>query len=343
MGANREGSSYQAPIGMEDRMTSVTLWRRLLQIAAALLVLTVAHPSIAAEYPDRTVTVVVAYPPGGGTDVIGRVIAQQLESVLKKPFVVVNKSGASGMIGAGFVANSAPDGYTLFFAESSLLVSPHMSNNLPFELTSFTSIALVGVLPVALVSSSSFPAKTWPELIAQLKAKPGAYSYAHGGVGSIPHLSGELFQQLAGVKLVHVPYQGGGKLLGDVMSGEVPLAFISVSPILPLVKAGKLNLLAVTSPKRAPYAPDVPAIAEYFPGYATALTFYLLAPTKLPKDVQETLRTALKQVMRSKSVEETFAAQGAFITLITDDVAKEMTDESARWGRIVRDANIERR
>lgn len=295
----------------------------------------------AASYPDRPISMVIAYAPGGGTDVIGRVIAQQLGAVLKQSVVVVNKAGAGGTIGAANVAGSPADGYTLFFAESSLLVAPHVYASPGFDLKSFTPIAAVGTLPCVLVSSPGFPAKNWAELIPLLKSKPGQFSYATGGIGSIPHLSGELFQQLAGVKLLHVPYQGGGKLLTDVMSGEVPLAFISASPVLPLIRAGKLNLLAMTSPNRVAYAPETPTVAEQFPGFATALSFFVLAPAGLPSTVRDTLGAAVAQALKTKEVQDAFAVQGALLNANPlNNVAGEMAAESAHWGRIVKDAGI---
>ena len=298
-------------------------------------------PAALAAYPDRPVTLVIAYPPGGGADALGRVTAKHLEDVLKKPVIVVNRSGAAGTIGATSVVNSAPDGYTIFFAESSLLVAPHLNPSVGFDAKSFTPIAPVGALPFAIVSTPNFPAKSLAELIPLLKSKPGAFSYASPGVGNIGHLTAELFQQLAGVKLLHVPYQGGGKLVADVMSGEVPLSFISVSPILPLVKAGKMNLLAVTSPQRAPFAPNTPTIAETLPGFATATNFFVLGPPGLPADIRETLASAVAQTLQTKEVADAFAVQGASIASgPSANFAAEFADEYARWGRIIKDAAI---
>lgn len=300
-----------------------------------------AVPRAHAAYPEKPITMVIAYPPGGGADALGRVMAKNLEDVLGKSVVVVNRSGAGGTIGAASVATSAADGYTIFFAESSLLVAPHLNPSLGFTLGSFTPVAPVGALPFAIVSTPTFPAKTVAELIPLLKSKPGQFSYASPGVGNIGHLSAELFQQLAGVKLLHVPYQGGGKLVADVMSGEVPLSFISVSPILPLVRAGKLNLLAVTTPSRAVFAPNAPTVAESLPGFATATNFFLLAPANLPPAVRDTLAAAVKQTLRTKAVEDAFAAQGASLSVgPTDNFANEFTEESARWGKIVKSADI---
>lgn len=309
---------------------------------AALMALTLGVlPAAHAAYPEKPITMIIAYPPGGGADALGRVMAKHLKDVLGKPVIVVNRSGAAGTIGAASVANSAADGYTIFFAESSLLVAPHLNPSLGFTLNSFTPIAPVGVLPFAIVSTPNFPAKTFAELVPLLKSKPGQFSYASPGVGNIGHLSAELFQQLAGVKLLHVPYQGGGKLLVDVMSGEVPLSFISVSPILPLVRAGKLNLLAVTTRNRAAFAPNTPTVAESLPGFATATNFFVLGPPNLPPAVRETLAAAIKQTLRTKEVEKAFAAQGASLNVgPSDNFASELAEESARWGQIVKDAAV---
>lgn len=315
-------------------------WGTFAFLIPMLVALGALSPAIAA-YPDKPVTMVIAYPPGGGADALGRVTAKHLEDVLKKPVVVVNRSGAAGTIGAASVATSPPDGYTIFFAESSLLVAPHLNPAVGFDLKSFTPIAPVGSLPFAIVSTPSFPAKSLAELIPLLKSKPGQISYASPGIGNIGHLSAELFQQLAGVKLLHVPYQGGGKLLADVMSGEVPLSFISVSPILPLVKAGKLNLLAVTSPERPSFAPNTPTVAETLPGFATATNFFVLGPANMPQDVREALASAIGQTLRSKEVIEAFANQGASIsTGATQNFANDLADESARWGRVIKDGGI---
>ncbi|MBK7473562.1 MAG: hypothetical protein IPI73_25950 [Betaproteobacteria bacterium] len=258
-------------------------------------------------------------------------MAKNLEDVLGKSVVVVNKSGAGGTIGAASVATSAADGYTIFFAESSLLVAPHLNPALGFTLSSFTPVAPVGALPFAIVSTPTFPAKTVAELIPLLKSKPGQFSYASPGVGNIGHLSAELFQQLAGVKLLHVPYQGGGKLVADVMSGEVPLSFISVSPILPLVRAGKLNLLAVTTPSRAVFAPNAPTVAESLPGFATATNFFVLAPANLPPAVRDTLAAAVKQTLRTKGG-RTFAAQGCVAQRRSDRELREQVLKSPPAG-----------
>ena len=191
------------------------------------------------------------------------------------------------------------------------------------------------------MSSPQFPAKSLTDFISLLKEKPGAFSYASPGIGNIGHLTAELFQQLAGVKLVHIPYQGGGKLVADVMSGEVPLAFLSVSPVLPLVRAGKMNMLAVSSPSRVPYMPMVPAVAEALPGFATATNIFVLAPAQLPAGIRDTLNAAVKQALATKEVEDAFATQGASLTPGTpDELAARMAAETAMWGRVVKAGHI---
>jgi len=318
---------------------------RAVRILITLLAIAIA-PALAAQtqragFPERPLTMVVAYAPGGGADALGRIVAQQMSAILQKPVSVVNRSGAGGTIGAASVASSAPDVYTILFAESSLLVAPHIYKSLPFDLNSFTPVAPVGALPFAIVSSLQFPAKSVPDMISLLKEKPGAFSYASPGVGNIGHLTAELFQQLAGVKLVHIPYQGGGKLVADVISGEVPLAFLSVSPVLPLVRAGRMNMLAVTSPARVSYMPMVPAVAETLPGFATATNIFVLAPAQLPAAIRDSLHAAVKSALATKEVQEAFSAQGASVTPGTpDELAASMAAETAMWGRVVKAGHI---
>ena len=317
----------------------------IVRIIATLLVLAIA-PSLGAQsprsaYPDRPITMVIGYPPGGGADALGRIVAVQMGAVLQKPISVVNRSGAGGTIGAAYVAASAPDGYTIFFAESSLLVAPHIYTSLSFDLKGFTPIAPVGSLPFAIVSSPQFPAKTLIDLISLLRERPEAFSYASPGIGNIGHLSAEMFQQLAGVKLVHIPFQGGGKLIADVMSGEIPLAFLSVSPVLPLVRAGRLNMIAITSPTRVSYAPTIPTVSEALPGFVSATNFFVLAPAHLPPTIRDVLSAAVKQALATKDVEEAFSAQGASLSPGTAaELASQMAVETARWGSVVKAGKI---
>jgi tripartite-type tricarboxylate transporter receptor subunit TctC len=323
-------------------MTIVAAMRSLLALTCFALVAALAPTLAHADYPERPITMVIAYPPGGGADALGRIVAAQMSNALRQPVTVVNKSGAGGTIGAAFVSGSAPDGYTIFFAESSLLVSPHLYNGLSYDpLASFTPVASVGALPFTIIANPQFPAKSLAELIVVLRANPGKYSYASPGVGNIGHLSAELFQQMANVSITHVPYQGGGKLVADVISGEVPLAFLSASPVLPLVKAGRVNLIAVTSPSRVPFAEGTPTVAEALPGFRSATNFFVLAPAKLPNDIRDTLAAAVAKVMTTREVDEAFLAQGA--TLVpgaSDALAAQMKAEVAQWGQLVKKVGI---
>jgi len=323
-------------------MAIVAAMRPLIALAGIALGAALAPTLAHAEYPERPITMVIAYPPGGGADALGRIVAAQMSNVLRQPVTPVNKSGAGGTIGAAFVANSAPDGYTIFFAESSLLVSPHLYNGLGYDpLASFTPVVSVGALPFTIISNPQFPAKTLAELIVVLRANPGKYSYASPGIGNIGHLSAELFQQMANVSITHVPYQGGGKLVADVISGEVPLAFLSASPVLPLVKAGRVNLLAVTSPARAPFAESTPTVAEALPGFKSATNFFVLAPAKLPNDIRDTLAAAVAKVMTTKEVDEAFLAQGATLAPGGPDaLSTQMKGEVAQWGQLVKKVGI---
>lgn len=299
-------------------------------------------PAAAQTFPNRPVTLVVGYAPGGGTDVLARLIASRLGNELKQQVVVANRSGAAGAIAAEFVSRAAPDGYTLFFTESSLLLAPKLYPGLKFDpLRSFSEIAGIASLPYAIVSTPSLPAKDLPSLLALLKANPDKYSYASPGKGNIGHLTAEMMQILGKVKLTHVPYQGGGKLLPDVMSGEVPLTVIGLTPVAPLVRSGKLNLLALTSAKRHQAFPDVGTVAEVFPGFSAETNFFVLAPAGVPAAIVEALNATFAKVLASKEVVEAISAQGAEVRTSTPtELKRQLAAETAQWDRVLQETGV---
>lgn len=299
-------------------------------------------PAAAQPYPTRPITLVVGYAPGGGTDALARLLASRLSNELKQPVIVSNRPGAAGAIAAEFVSHAAPDGYTLFFTESSLLLAPKLYPGLKFDpLRSFSEISGIASLPYGIVANPSFPAKDLPSLMALLKANPGKYNYASPGNGNIGHLSAEMLQLMGKVKLTHVPYQGGGKLLPDVMSGEVPLTVIGLTPVLPLVRSGKLDLLAVTSPSRHKAFPDVAAVAELLPGFATGANFFVLAPAGMPVATVKTLNAAIAKVLASKEVDDAITAQGAEIRPSTPaELKRQLAAETEQWDRIIKMTGI---
>ena len=322
-------------------MKDMKLGRRL---ALSALALGIAAPRGFAQtgaYPTRAVKLLVGYPPGGGADILGRIFANKLSPLLGQPVVVENRPGAGSTIAAAALASAPPDGYTLFLAESGILVGTTIYDKVGYDPLTLTPIGALGNLPYSVVVNPAFPAKNVPELIEVLKASPGKYSYASPGVGNIAHLSAEMFQKAAGVQMVHVPYKGGTPALADLVSGQVPICFVSLPPALALARGGKLRILAVTSAKRSPVAPDVPAISETLPGFNAAASIFLLAPPQTPAAIVERLNAAMRTVMAMPDVLSDFIAQGATVETGTPlELAALFREELASWGAIVKSAGI---
>jgi len=322
-------------------LKDMKLGRRL---ALSALVLGIAAPRGFAQtgaYPTRAVQLLVGYPPGGGADILGRIFANKLSPLLGQPVVVENRPGAGSTIAAAALASAPPDGYTVFFAESGILVGTTIYDKVGYDPLALTPIGALGNLPYSVVVNPTFPAKNVQELIEVLKASPGKYSYASPGVGNIAHLSAEMFQKAAGVQMVHVPYKGGTPALADLVSGQVPICFVSLPPALALARSGKLRLLAVTSAKRSPVAPDVPAISETLPGFNAAASIFLLAPPQTPAAIVDRLNAAMRAVMAMPDVLSDFVAQGATVETGTpQELAAMFREELASWGAIVKSAGI---
>lgn len=292
-------------------------------------------------YPSRAVKLLVGYPPGGGADVLARIVANRLSPLLGQPVVVENRPGAGSTIAAASLANAPPDGYTLLFGESAVLVAPAIYDKIGYDPGTLTPIAGLGNLPYSVVVNPAFPAKTTRELIDVLKAHPGKYSYASPGIGNIAHLSGEMFKKAAGVDMVHVPYKGGSPALADLVSGQIPICFVSLPPALALAKSGKLRLLAVTSAKRSPAAPDVPAISETLPGFNSVTSIFVLAPPDTPAPLVSRLNTVLRDVMALPDVQADFVAQGATVdTGSPQELSTLIGQELSSWKAVVQAAGV---
>ncbi len=314
-------------------------WTMGLGAGLGLALATQAHAQSSGGFPNRPIRLMVGYPPGGGADLLGRIFAQRASQVLGQPVVVENRAGAGGTIAAATLASAAPDGHTLYFAESAILVAPAVYEKIAYDPLSFTPVGAVGSLAYTIVLHPGFPARTVPELIAVLKANPGRYHYASPGVGNIAHLSAELFKKMAGVEITHVPYKGGTPALSDLVAGQVPICFVSIAPTLPLAKAGRLRLLAVTTAKRVPIAPDTPAIADTLPGFNAAASAFVLAPPGTPGPIVATLNAALRKTMESPEVLAGFAQHGALVDPGTpEQLAAQIRDEVATWGATARAA-----
>ena len=304
-----------------------------------LLLLLFVGNAFAQEYPTRAVRLLVGFPPGGGMDTIARVIAPRLQDLLGQPFLVENRTGAAGALAADALVKAAPDGYVLLLAESGALVVPAINPKAAYDpVRQFAPIGGVCSLPLALVSSTSFPAGNMQELIAVLKASPGKYSYASPGVGTLQHLAFELFMRTAGVQAVHVPYKGATAMMPDLMSGQVPIGIVSALAGVSQAKSGKIRALAVTSAQRLPNAPEIPALSETMPGFEAAPNVFLVAPAGF---ASERLASAVRQVVTSPEVQDSFAKQGATpMPVEPRELAARIAAEARRWAAVVKDAGI---
>ena len=282
---------------------------------AGALFAAVLTPSLAfaQTYPDKPVRVIVPVPAGGTPDVIARMVAPGLSSLLGQQLVIDNRGGAGGLIGAELAAKALPDGYTLFFSSpGSLTILPHLQKHVNYDtLRDFLPVSLVSIGPFLLITHPSVPVKTVKELVALAKVEPGKLNYASAGNGAANHLAMELFKSMAGVNIVHVPYKGAPQAITDLIGGSVNLMFNSIPPVLQHIKAGRLRLIAVSSTKRSPQLPDVPTVSEAgVPGYESITWFGLLAPAKTPPAIVARLHRDLVKVVRAPDLKAQFEIQG---------------------------------
>jgi tripartite-type tricarboxylate transporter receptor subunit TctC len=302
-------------------------------------------PVGAQAWPTRTITLVVPFAAGGGTDAIARVVAEKLSARIGQPVVVENKAGAASAIGTAYVAKAAPDGYTLLMTTNSALVILPLiqpAGSLNYDRTDFNLIGLTGILPNLLIVSPKVPANTTAELIAYAKERPGQLSFASSGNGTITHLIGELFNARAGINAVHVPYRTGVQSAPDVMEGRIQYIFDNIIWSLPQVRAGKIKGLAITTSRRSPLAPDIPTVAETVPGFEGITWLGLAAPAKTPDAVVARLDNELRAVLAEPDVIAKLAATGAepptapgpegMRTLLAQDIE--------RWTGILREGKI---
>ena len=296
----------------------------------------------AQSWPTQTVRIIVGYPPGGTTDVIGRLVAQELTESLGRAVVVENRPGASGTIGAGIAAKSTPDGHTLVMVPSTHGTAPALYASLPYEEKDFAPAALVATTPYVLVVHPSMAATNMAQLLAYLKANPGKVEYASYSPGTAQHLAGELVQRMAGVNIVHIPYKGSGALMPDLLSGRVPMMFENIAIMTPHIKKGALRPIAISSVKRTPLLPDVPTVAETgLAGFEVLGWFALLAPAKTPPEVIRRLNNDVNASVAKPAIVARFAELGAEpLTGSPDQAAAFIRGEQDKWGKIIRDAGI---
>jgi tripartite-type tricarboxylate transporter receptor subunit TctC len=311
--------------------------KRLSGFLAALVLCVCAN---AQTFPSKAIRLIVTYPPGGGADLMARLVAPKMGEALGQPVVVENKPGASGQIGAGEVARAAPDGYTLLLDALNYAVNPSLYGaKLPYDpAKAFTPVGVLALFPNVLVVTPAFAPRDVKELIALAKASPGAIAFASSGNGSAQHLSGELFRQKAGVDMTHIPYKGGAPALNDVIGGQVPVFFANMASSLQHVKAGKLRALAITGGKRSPALPDVPTMAEAgVSGYEVYEWNAIFAPAGTPAAVLAKIADALAKAMQSAEFRERVAALGGEVAAYGPAEAERFVRaETELWGRVVR-------
>jgi tripartite-type tricarboxylate transporter receptor subunit TctC len=306
-------------------------------LVALLAAVSVAHAQ--ESYPSKPVRFILPFPPGGPTDILGRLIAERLGAQLGQPVVTENRGGAGGNVGAEAAAKSAPDGYTIVLVAPSLAISPTLYTKLNYDpVKDLAPITLVATVPNVVVTQVAHPA-TLREFIAAAKAKPGVMNFGSGGSGTSNHLAGELFNILAGTNLTHVPYKGVNLAMQDVMAGRIDLVVIGVPAAAPHVKAGKLHALAVIAPQRLPALPDVPTVAEAgLPGFEVTTWYGILAPAGT---IIARLNAELVKAMHSPEMKERLAGIGTEpVTNTPEEFAAYIHAEIAKWGDVIRKANL---
>jgi tripartite-type tricarboxylate transporter receptor subunit TctC len=295
------------------------------------------------EWPSRPVRFIVPYPPGGPTDIMGRIVAQAVQGPLGQPFVVENRAGANGLIGSEQAARAAPDGSTFLVNASAHVIVPHLTPNMPIDvLADFAPVTNIAAVPLWLVVNPALPVRSVADFIAYARANPGRISYASSSSGGATHLAGELFKQLTGTDMVHVPYRGSGPAVQDLIAGNVQAMFDSVPSSAASARDGRLRALAVTTKTRIAPFPDLPTIAEAgVPGYEISTWYGIWAPARTPPAIINRLQQAVAAAARNPETRARFDALGAEpVADSPEDYARFVRAEFDRWGKLVRDARI---
>lgn len=316
--------------------------RRVL-IAAVCVLASAAAGAQIRDFPNRPVRVIVPVPPGGIVDVVVRILGQKMTEVMGQPVVIDNRPGASTNVGTELVARAPGDGYTLLSTSLPLVVNPSLFPRLPFDVEKdLAPVSLVIAAPFVLAAHPSVPARSVKELIALARAKPGMLNYASAGNGTNLHVAAELFKNLTGTRIVHVPYRGGGPALTAVLAGESDLSFLSLVAVLPQVNAGRVRALAITSSRRAPVVANLPTVAEAgVPGYEFTSWVGILAPATTPPRTVAALNDYIVRAMRAPDVSERFANEGAEVIANTPaQFGAQIKTELVRWAKVVRENQL---
>ncbi len=309
-------------------------------LLAVSLALTGVQPALAAEaYPTRPIRLIVPFPPGGGTDIMGRLVESHLTEKLGVQTVVDNRGGAGGIIGTELAAKANPDGHTLLIGSvSTISINPSLHPKLPFDtVKDLAPVSLIASTPSVVVVTANLPARSVKELIALAKAKPGQLNFASAGSGTSHHLGGEFFKLTADINIVHVPYKGTAPAVTDLVSGQVSMMIANMPAVLPMIKAGRLRPLAVTSLSRSSLMPELPTVAESgLPGFEVIVWYGVLAPAATPKPIIAKLNGYLKQMAGVPQVKERLAGQGAeAISSTPEEFARKIREDMKKWAKVV--------
>ena len=317
--------------------------RRMTLFLAVLASAIVQGSALAQGFPSKAVRIIVAFPPGGGVDIVARAMGPKLTEIWGQPIVVDNRPGASGVIGTEAAVRSAPDGHTLFFGTlGNLTANQYLYPKMPVDpLRDLTPVTQVVAVHFVMVSHPSLPARNVKELIALAKARPGQINYSSSGPGGAPHLGAELFKSMAQVGLTHIPYKGSGPSFVDLLAGQVSLTCDSLLQSLPYIKAGRLRALAVLGGKRSPLLPEIPTVGETVRGYELTNWFGMTVPAGTPRDLVNRLYGDLSKVLQQADFRERIVNMGADVIGSTpEQFGAFMKTESAKWGKVIKEANI---
>ena len=309
------------------------------KLAAVLLLLVSSLAS--AAWPEKSVRIIIPWPPGGSTDIVGRILAAELTNRLKQQVLIDNRAGAASIVGLQLATAAPPDGYTFMMTSTAygfLIDKPKV----PVDLVhSFAPVAMIGFGDAALVVHPTFPVRTVKDLIALAKKRPGEIFYASSGIGGFPHMNTELFKLKTGVNLVHVPFKGGGPATADVIAGHTQLSFASLVTVMPHVQSGRLRLIATGGPKRNAKTPEVPAIAETVPGYESRIWWGIFAPPKTPADIIARFHDETNEVISTAAFQKRLDEQGGDVVKMSSaDFGKLMLSEQTKWLEVIKAAGI---
>lgn len=312
--------------------------------AALAVVLAAPSPATAQNYPNRPITYIIGFAPGGPSDVMSRILTRRMEQELKQPMVIENRTGAAGSVAAQMLARAAPDGYTvLLTSNSAQVINVSLLKNVGYDpVKDFEYVSLIGTQPDVLYVHPSVPAKSFAELVALTKASPGKFNFGSGGVGTTAHLAGEQLKRLTGLDVTHVPFRGTGPALQTVVSGHIQMAFSAPPPLMPHIQSGAIRPLAITSPRRLAALPDVPTIGESaVPGFDMKQWHALVLPAGTPKEIVATVHRALKATLEDADVKRQLGELGVDVEMSgSEDLRAQVAAEIPVWAEIIKAANV---